>query len=126
MSSDLVMPDVDNYEFKYVGKDVIEDRTVTLVEMTPKEPDTDIYGKTVAALDPKDNLVLRREYFDKDGTKIKVWTVDKIDKIKDVLSPTGQKMVDLRSGESSRLDVSKVDFDADVSDDIFAPKYLLR
>ncbi len=124
--SDLVMPNLDAYTFKYVGKDVIEDRTVTLVEMTPKDPDADIYGKTVSALDPTDNLVLRREYFDKDGEKIKVWTVDKIDKIKDVLSPMGQKMVDLRTGERSRLDVSKVDFDAEVTDAIFQPKYLMR
>lgn len=124
--SDLVMPDIDAYTFKYLGKDVIEDRTVTLVEMTPKDPDADIYGKTISALDPKDNLVLRREYFDKNGKKIKVWTVDKIEKIKDVLSPTGQKMVDLRTGKSSRLDVSKVNFDAEVTDAIFTPRYLIR
>lgn len=124
--SDLVMPDLDDYTYKYLGKDVVEERTVTLVEMTPKNPDDDIYGKTVAALDPTDLVVLRREYFDKDGQKIKVWTVDKLEKIKDTLSPTGQKMLDLRTGEASRLDVGKVDFDAQVSDDIFTPKYLLR
>ncbi len=124
--SDLVMPDVDDYTYKYLGKDVLEDRTVTLVEMTPKDPDSGIYGKTVAALDPADLLVLRREYFDKGGAKIKVWTVDKLEKIKDTMTPTGQKMVDLRTGATSRLDVSKVDFDAEVSDTIFTPKYLLR
>ena len=124
--SDLVMPDVDAYSYKYVGKDVIDERTVTLVEMTPVNADTDIYGKTVVALDPKDLLVLRRQYFDKDGKQIKEWTVDKLDKINDTLTPTGQKMVDLRTGASSRLDVSKVDFDAEVTDAIFTPKYLLR
>ncbi len=124
--SDLVMPNVDDYTYKYLGKDVVADRTVTLVEMTPKDTEADIYSRTVAALDPKDLIVVRREYFDKDDTKIKVWTVDKIDKIKDVLSPMGQKMVDLRTGTSSRLDVSKVDFEAEVTDAIFEPKYLLR
>jgi hypothetical protein len=124
--SDLVMPDLDDYTYKYVGKDVVEDRTVTLVEMTPKDPDADIYGKTIVALDPKDLLVLRREFFDKDGKKIKVWTVDKLDKIHGTLSPTGQEMVDLRTGTSSRLDVGKVDYDAEVTDAIFTPKYLLR
>ncbi len=124
--SDLVMPDLDDYDCKYVGKDVIEDRTVTLVEMTPKDADADIYGKTISALAPEDNLVLRREFFDKDGKKIKVWTVDKVDKIGDVLSPTGQKMEDLRDGKTSRLDVGEVDFEAEVTDDIFKPRYLLR
>lgn len=124
--SDLVMPNLDDYSYKYVGKDVVGDRTVTLVEMTPVKPDEDIYSKTIVALDPADLIVLRREYFDKDGQKIKVWTVDKIDKIKDTLSPMGQKMVDLRTGATSRLDVSKVDFDAEVTDAHFTPKYLLR
>ncbi len=124
--SDLVMPNLDDYSYKYVGKDVVGDRTVTLVEMTPKDVEADIYSKTVAALDPVDFLVLRREYFDKDGEKIKVWTVDKIEKIKETLSPTGQRMVDLRTGASSRLDVGKVDFDAEVTDALFTPKYLLR
>lgn len=124
--SDLVMPNLDDYSYKYVGKDVVGDRTVTLVEMTPKDPEADIYSKTIAALDPNDLLVLRREYFDKDGEKIKVWTVDKIDKIKDTLSPMGQKMVDLRTGDTSRLDVGKVDFDTEVTDASFKPKYLLR
>jgi outer membrane lipoprotein-sorting protein len=124
--SDLVMPNLDDYSYKYVGKDVVGERTVTLVEMTPKDPESDIYSKTVAALDPVDLIVLRREYFDKEGTKIKVWTVDKLDKIKDTLSPMGQKMVDLRTGDSSRLDVGKVDFDAEVTDALFTPKYLLR
>jgi len=124
--SDLVMPNLDDYSYKYVGKDVVDTRTVTLVEMTPKDPDSDIYSKTVVALDPVELLVLRREYFDKDGAKIKVWTVDKLDKIKDTMSPTGQKMVDLRTGETSRLDVGKVDFEAEVTDALFTPKYLLR
>jgi len=124
--SDLVMPNLDDYTYKYVGKDVVDKRTVTLVEMTPKDPEADIYSKTVVALDPAELLVLRREYFDKEGAKIKVWTVDKLDKIKDTMSPTGQKMVDLRTGETSRLDVGKVDFEAEVTDALFTPKYLLR
>lgn len=124
--SDLVMPNLDDYTYKYIGKDVVGDRTVTLVQMTPVNLEADIYGKTVVALDPKDLLVLRREYFDKDGQKIKEWTVDKLEKIKDTLSPVGQKMVDLRTGEASRLDVGKVDFDTEVSDATFTPKYLLR
>ncbi len=124
--SDLVMPDLDDYSYKYLGKDVVEDRTVTLVEMTPKDPEKDIYSKTIVALDPSDMLVLRREYFDKDGQKIKVWTVDKLEQIRNTLSPTGQKMLDLRTGDASRLDVGKVDFEAEVTDAIFTPKYLLR
>ena len=52
--SDLVLPEVDNYTYKYLGKDVVGGRSVNLVEMTPKDPDKEVYAKTVLALDPKD------------------------------------------------------------------------
>jgi len=124
--SDLVMPNIDDYTYKYVGKDVVGERTVTLVEMTPKSKEDQLYGKTVVAIDPTEHLVLRREFFNEDGKKVKVWTVDKLEKISGIWSLTGQKMQNLEDGIESRIDVSEVKFDTKVDDAIFTPRYLLR
>lgn len=124
--SDLVLPDLDQYTYKYVGKDVIEGRSVTLVEMTPKKPAEEVYGKTVLALDPQDKLILRREFFDKDGNKVKVWTIDKVEQIDGIWSLTGQEMKDLKANTASRLDVSDIKYNADLPNVMFTPKYLTR
>lgn len=124
--SDLVLPEVDRYTYKYVGKDVIGGRSVTLVEMTPKDPEKEVYAKTVLALDPKDLLVMRREFFDKNGDKVKVWTIDKVEQIDGIWTLTGQEMQDLKNRATSRLDVSDVRYNAELPDVMFTPKYLTR
>ena len=124
--SDLVLPEVDNYTYKYLGKDVIGGRSVNLVEMTPKDPAKEVYAKTVLALDPKDLLILRREFFDKKGDKVKVWTIDKVEQIDGIWTLTGQEMQDLKNNSKSRLDVSDIKYNAELPDVMFTPKYLSR
>ena len=124
--SDLVLPEVENYTYKYLGKDVIGGRRVNLVEMTPKDPDNEVYGKTVLALDPKDLLILRREFYDKHGDKVKVWTIDKVEQIDGIWTLTGQEMQDLKNNTKSRLDVSDIKYDAELPEVMFTPKYLTR
>ena len=124
--SDLVLPEVDNYTYKYLGKDVVGGRSVNLVEMTPKDPSKEVYAKTVLALDPKDLLIMRREFFDKSGEKVKIWTIDKVEQIDGVWTLTGQEMQDLKSKSKSRLDVSEVKYNAELPDSMFTPKYLTR
>jgi hypothetical protein len=124
--SDLVLPEVDNYTYKYLGKDVVGGRSVNLVEMTPKDPANEVYAKTVLALDPKDLLILRREFFDKNGDKVKVWTIDKVEQIDGIWTLTGQEMQDLKGKTKSRLDVSDVKYNAELPDLMFTPKYLTR
>jgi hypothetical protein len=124
--SDLVLPEVDDYEYKYLGKDVVGGRSVTLVEMTPKKPADSVYAKTVLALDPKDKLIMRREFFDKNGDKVKVWTIDKVEQIDGIWTLSGQEMQDLKSKTASRLDVSEIKYNADLPDVMFTPKYLTR
>jgi negative regulator of sigma E activity len=124
--SDLVMPTLDDFTYKYLGKDVLDGRSVSLVEMTPKDPTTAVYGKTVLALDPKDKLVLRREFFDKDGEKVKVWTIDKVEQIDGIWTLSGQEMRNLKDNTRSRLDISDITYNAELPDVMFTPKYLLR
>lgn len=124
--SDLVLPEVDNYTYKYVGKDVVGGRSVTLVEMTPKDPEKEVYAKTVLALDPKDLLILRREFFDAHGDKVKVWTIDKVEQIDGIWTLTGQEMQDLKGNTKSRLDVSDTKYNLELPDVMFTPKYLTR
>jgi hypothetical protein len=124
--SDLVLPAVDDFTYKYLGKDVVGGRSVTLVEMTPKDGDNAVYAKTILALDPKDLLIMRREFFDKKGERVKIWTIDKVEQIDGIWTLTGQEMQSLQDKSTSRLDVSDITYDAELPDVMFTPKYLTR
>ena len=124
--SDLVMPELDDYTYKYLGKDVVSGRSVSLVEMTPKDPTAAVYAKTILALDAKDLLILRREFFDKNGDKVKVWTIDKVEQVDGIWTLSGQEMRNLKDSSKSRLDVSDIKYNAELPDVMFTPKYLLR
>jgi negative regulator of sigma E activity len=122
--SDLILPNIEDYDYRYLGKDVIGGRTVTLVEMTPRKPADQVYAKTILALDPKDKLIMRREFFDAKGTKVKVWTIDKVEQIDGIWTLTGQQMENLKDKTASRLDISEITYNAELPDSMFTPKYL--
>jgi outer membrane lipoprotein-sorting protein len=69
---------------------------------------------------------MRREFFDKNGDKVKVWTIDKVEQIDGIWTLSGQEMQDLKSKTASRLDVSEIKYNADLPDVMFTPKYLTR
>src|SRR5690606_28835542 len=90
--ADLVEPEVDAYTYRFVGEEGIGGRKVRLVEATPKKPDEEIYARTVVAIDPDDLLILRRQFFDRDGKLVKVWTVDLVEEVEGVQTIRDQRM----------------------------------
>lgn len=124
--SDLIEPPIDAFTYKFVGEDKVLGRSVMLVEATPKDPAKQVYGKTIMALDPKDLLALRRQFYDHKGQIQKVWTVDKVEKIDGNWTLVDQRMTNSQTNEQSRLEVKDVKFNVDLPDSMFAPKYLLH
>jgi hypothetical protein len=124
--SDLVMPDLNDYTYRFVGEQTLLGRPCKLVEMVPKRPSEEIYGKTVLALDPKDLLILRRQFFDRKGDLFKVWTIDKVEKIDGNWTLREQEMANVKDNTRSLLEVAEIEYGVDLPDLMFTPKYLLR
>jgi outer membrane lipoprotein-sorting protein len=124
--SDMVEPDLAAYTYRFVGGDEVSGRSCRLVEMTPKKPDAEIYSKTVLALDPKDLLVMRRQFYDKKGELMKVWTVRQVEKIDGIWTMKLHEMDNLADKITSRLELEEIKYNAELSDAMFTPKYLLR
>jgi outer membrane lipoprotein-sorting protein len=124
--SDLVEPPLDAFDYKFVGEDKVLDRKVLLVEATPKNPSKEVYGKTIMALDPKDLLALRRQFYDHKGKILKVWTVEKVEKKDGNWTLMEQRMTNSQTNETSRLEVKDVKFNVELPDAMFTPKYLLH
>lgn len=125
--ADLVEPHLDAYTYKLLEDGAeIGGRYCKRVESTPKNPDKEIYSKIIACIDPKDNLVLQREFFDRKGQPWKVWKVESYKKIDGFWTPMVQDMHNKQEKRESRIETVEIEYNADLPDSIFSPEYLRR
>jgi hypothetical protein len=123
---DLVQPDVDAFTYKLAGAEEIGGRKCTLIEATPKNPGEELYSKSIFAVDPADLVVVRTQLFDDKGKLLKVWTVDKLEKIDGVWTPVSQEMRDVQESHWSRIEMSDIKYNVELPDDVFNKSHLTR
>lgn len=124
--TDLVAPPLDDFTYEFVGEEDVGGRHCRIVESRPKNPEKELYGKTLFAIDPKDLVIMRSQFFDDRGKPFKVLTTEKIEKIDDWWTPLRQRMDDLRDDTSSTLEVLEIHYRVPLSDEIFRIAYLGR
>lgn len=124
--SDLVTPQLDAFTYRFVGEETLLGRACKLVESVPKTPANELYSKTVLAVEPTDLLLLRVEFSDEKGKPLKVWTVDKLEKIDGLWTPLQQRMTNLQEHVESRLEITEIKYNATVPDDVFDRAHLAR
>ncbi|MBM4244247.1 MAG: outer membrane lipoprotein-sorting protein [Deltaproteobacteria bacterium] len=124
--SDLVEPQVDAYDYKFVGDEELLGRKTKLVEAVPKNSAGEIYGKTVIAIDPEDALILKRSFYDLKGNLLKVWTIDQVEKVDGVWTFRKQTMTTVPAKTSSTLETPEVKYDVELTDSVFTPEHLRR
>jgi hypothetical protein len=124
--SDMVRPELAAFSYRFSGEEKIGDRATRLVEAVPKNPEGELYGKTISAIDPVDLLVVRVQFFDPKGTLIKVWALEKVEKVDGMWTPIVQRMTSVVEGHESRLTLTEVKYNADLPTDIFNRSYLAR
>lgn len=124
--SDMVRPDPDAYEHSFTGEEVVGGRPCKLVQSVPKNPDKELYGKTVFAIDPEELVLMRTEFFDRDGKRLKVWNMDQLEKIDGVNTPRKQTMKNVQEGTESTLEINEIQYNAEIPDDLFQRSQLAR
>jgi outer membrane lipoprotein-sorting protein len=124
--ADMVKPDITAYEYAFVGEEEVQGRKTKLVQATPKNPEAEIYSKTVVAVDPQEMVVPRTQFFDRDGKLFKVLTVTKLEKVDGHWTPLEQQMVDVQGSTNSILKVLDVKYNVELDDGMFDRSYLLQ
>lgn len=124
--SDMVRPELDAFTYRFVGEEKIGERTAKLVEAVPKDLEHELYAKTISAIDPTDLLALRVQFFDEKGSPLKVWTLEKVEKIDGQWTPLVQRMESLQEHHESRLTLTEVHYNTELRMDIFSRTYLTR
>lgn len=124
--SDMVEPVISDYTYEFVGEGGIGGRAVKQIKATPKNPDNEIYGSMIVSVDPKDLIVLKREFMDKDGKPFKEWSVDVVEEVDGILTIRDQRMKNLQDDTESRLETVEIEYNGDIPDTTFSPDHLRR
>jgi len=123
---DLVQPDLDAFTYRFVGEEDVGGRHCKLVESVPKNPADEMYAKTVTAVDPTDLVVVRTQFFDGNGKLLKVFTVEKLEKVDGIWTPLVQQMNNVQENHWSKITLSDVKYNAQLPEETFNKSYLTR
>jgi hypothetical protein len=123
---DFAEPELDAFTYSFVGEENVGGRQCKLVQVVPKTLDDALYSKSIVAIDPNDLVVVRTQLFDDKGTLLKVWTIEKLDKIDGMWTPVKQKIEDVQEKHWSELEMSDIKYNAQLPDEVFNKSYLTR
>lgn len=124
--SDMVEPTVDDFVYEFVGDGGIGGRAVKQIKATPKDPENAVYGSMLLSIDPKELIVVKREFTDKKGKPFKEWSVDVVEEIDGILTIRDQRMKNVQNETESRLEVVDITYNGEVPDSTFTPEHLRR
>ena len=99
--------------YRYVGMPR-SDETVSLTG----------YGKLVQYVDPKTNLIMKTEFYDKDLKLIRTQTVEKVERINDAWLPVQFFTDDLEEGVTATATLFDLETNIEVSPAIFTVRYI--
>jgi len=123
---DLAKPNLDAYTHSFVGEEDIAGRHSKLIQSVAKNPENELYSKTVLAVDPTDLVIVRSQLFDSKGKLLKVWTNEKLEKIDGQWTPVRQRMSNVQDSTDSLLEITEIHYNAEVPDELFTKGYLTR
>lgn len=130
-NSDFVYEDLTNRhpdqdDHKLIGTQKVDDWECWVVESTPKNPRGLDFAKYKTWVWKTGDLIVRQEYFDASGATIKRGQVKSVVKVQDIWTWHEGVMENLKTGSSTKMDVSNVHYNTDIPDERFAESQLSR
>ena len=124
--SDLIMPDLDAFTFTVTGEEDVLGRKCKLVESVPKSPADEPYGKVIMAVDPADAVITRTQFYDPKGRLLKVWTIEKLEKVQGHWTPLLHSVANVQDKTRSTLEITEVRYGTEIADEVFTKPHLER
>jgi len=116
--SDLTLPDPNTLDLTYAGTESISGRACTLVDVVAKPEAEWQYKKARYAIDPVDLIIMRIELSDEKGP-LKLWTLEKVEKVDGIWTPMVQQMKNTRDDVQSQLLIKEIQYRVDLPDEMF-------
>jgi hypothetical protein len=124
--SDMTAPDIDNFELTELSRETVAGRECRIIEAVPNPSTEWLYRKGRYAVQPEDKLVLRAEFFDKNGVPFKVWTLEKVEKVNGNWTPYLQRMNNVQQKTESTLELVDIQYGVTLPNQMFTRTYLER
>jgi len=124
--SDLVAPQIDLYNYRFVGDEEVLGRKCRLVEAVPKDAEGEVYSKAIFAVDPADKLIVKSTFFDTDGELLKIWRAEKVERVDGHWTILQQTVENVQDKTTSTLTVQNIEYDAALPSGAFSRERLLR
>lgn len=123
---------VEDWNQKFVRKDVLDGKPVIVIESTPKTPEVAAnsgYSKRLSWLRATDAVDLKTDYYGPDGKLLKVYVATDIrlvDTKNKRYQPMRQTMTNVVTGHSTRIEYDEYSTDIDIAETQFQPRALER
>jgi len=123
--------EIEDYEHRLLGVDPDfpgrEGPEPLVLEYVPR-PDTPVvWGRILAWIDPETWAPLRQEFFDEDGTRLRVMRFEDVRAVGERMVPHRWSMTPLdKEGHRTSIEIESIAFDVDIDDSVFTTRNLKR
>lgn len=97
-----------------------------VVKNVPKNPDTVEFSYYNVAIDRKNFVPMKMEFYDKQGKLHRVIESKKVEAIQDFPTVIKSLVSDLKTGNKTEMEFSDVKYDIGLNEDMFTERYLRR
>jgi outer membrane lipoprotein-sorting protein len=108
-----------------IGSETVSGEACWVIESKVKDT-TESYSKTVSWIS-KDRLTgLKRDYYDRKGSKLKTLTVTELKTVGKYLMITRTEMHNVQKNTRTRMDFTELKLDTGITDDLFSERTLTK
>jgi outer membrane lipoprotein-sorting protein len=108
---------------KIIGEDKIGEAGVYVIESIPNEKFKG-FSRKVSYIDKNTYLPLKEEYYNKKDELERVFTVEKVEVIDNIPTPTVRKMANVKKEQHTLVEFDAIRYNIGVEEDIFTERYL--
>lgn len=118
---------IDDYTHTLLGSEAQDGRDCYKIQMIPKPEAAIIWGKVLLWIDKKDDLQLRAEFYDEDGSLVNTMISSEVKIIGGRLLPTKLDMFPAdKKGHQTTITYESIEFNKPISDQFFTTNNLTK
>lgn len=121
--------EIKDYTFEAQGTAIVSDAEVHVVEGTPSTEDIADelgYSRVVWQIDPEIWMSRQTDIYDLNGNHLKTITIEVVETIDGIVTATEILAVNHKTGHSTRLTFSDIDYETEVPENLFTQSRLRR